>query len=92
MLIPIFPKKSLCVALCALSHVRLFLPLLDNAIPIRSWFSDPSDTALLNLLPMLDALRYRKTGRRGKGVGDPKTEEKLGLFDRLIFFPEELRI
>ncbi|KAF1597830.1 UNVERIFIED_CONTAM: CTD nuclear envelope phosphatase 1, partial [Eudyptes pachyrhynchus] len=35
-------------------------PLLppDNAIPIKSWFSDPSDTALLNLLPMLDALRF----------------------------------
>lgn len=33
------------------------LPTLDNAIPIKSWFSDPSDTALLNLLPMLDALR-----------------------------------
>lgn len=30
----------------------------DNAIPIKSWFSDPRDTALLNLLPMLDALRF----------------------------------
>uniref|UniRef100_A0A4W3GKW5 protein-serine/threonine phosphatase n=1 Tax=Callorhinchus milii TaxID=7868 RepID=A0A4W3GKW5_CALMI len=30
----------------------------DNAIPIKSWFSDPGDTALLNLLPMLDALRF----------------------------------
>ncbi|MGH0180241.1 UNVERIFIED_CONTAM: hypothetical protein FKN15_017496 [Acipenser sinensis] len=30
----------------------------DNAIPIKSWFSDPSDTALLNLIPMLDALRF----------------------------------
>ncbi|XP_074625563.1 CTD nuclear envelope phosphatase 1A-like [Acropora palmata] len=30
----------------------------DNAIPIKSWFADPSDTALLNLLPMLDALRF----------------------------------
>ncbi|XP_014051356.1 CTD nuclear envelope phosphatase 1A isoform X1 [Salmo salar] len=30
----------------------------NNAIPIKSWFSDPSDTALLNLLPMLDALRF----------------------------------
>ena len=29
-----------------------------NAIPIKSWFSDPNDTALLNLLPILDALRY----------------------------------
>ncbi|XP_069776136.1 CTD nuclear envelope phosphatase 1 isoform X2 [Narcine bancroftii] len=30
----------------------------DNAIPIKSWFSEPGDTALLNLLPMLDALRF----------------------------------
>uniref|UniRef100_A0A183SZI4 FCP1 homology domain-containing protein n=1 Tax=Schistocephalus solidus TaxID=70667 RepID=A0A183SZI4_SCHSO len=30
----------------------------DNAIPIRSWFSDSSDTALLCLLPVLDALRF----------------------------------
>lgn len=30
----------------------------DNAIPIKSWFSDPTDTTLLSLLPMLDALRF----------------------------------
>ncbi|CAJ0931833.1 unnamed protein product, partial [Mesorhabditis belari] len=30
----------------------------QNAIPIQSWFSDPSDTALLALLPFLDALRF----------------------------------
>eukprot|EP00731_Ephydatia_muelleri_P014856 Em0008g576a len=30
----------------------------DNAIPIPSWFSDPHDTALLDLLPLLDALRF----------------------------------
>ena len=34
------------------------LHYLDNAIPIKSWFSDPSDTALLDLLPVLDALRF----------------------------------
>jgi len=30
----------------------------NNAIPIKSWFSDPTDTTLLSLLPMLDALRF----------------------------------
>lgn len=30
----------------------------DNAIPITSWFSDATDTALLCLLPLLDALRF----------------------------------
>lgn len=35
-----------------------FHAIVDNAIPIKSWFADPSDTALLNLLPMLDALRF----------------------------------
>jgi CTD nuclear envelope phosphatase 1 len=30
----------------------------DNAIPIKSWFDDTSDTALLNLLPLLDCLRF----------------------------------
>lgn len=30
----------------------------DNAVPIKSWFSEPHDTALLDLLPLLDALRF----------------------------------
>ncbi|XP_075253566.1 CTD nuclear envelope phosphatase 1A-like [Convolutriloba macropyga] len=30
----------------------------SNAIPIKSWFGDSSDTCLLNLLPFLDALRF----------------------------------
>lgn len=30
----------------------------QNAIPIKSWFSDPTDTCLLNILPFLDALRF----------------------------------
>ncbi|CAI8035144.1 CTD nuclear envelope phosphatase 1A [Geodia barretti] len=30
----------------------------DNAVPIKSWFSEPHDTALLELLPLLDALRF----------------------------------
>lgn len=47
-------KQNNCVC------VWLFFCPPDNAIPIKSWFSDPSDTALLNLLPMLDALRWKK--------------------------------
>lgn len=30
----------------------------NNAIPIKSWFSDAHDTSLLSLLPVLDALRF----------------------------------
>lgn len=30
----------------------------DNAIQVEGWISDPSDTDLLNLLPLLEALRY----------------------------------
>ncbi|CAG0902022.1 unnamed protein product [Darwinula stevensoni] len=35
----------------------------DNAIPIKSWFSDARDTALLSLLPVLDALRFTQDVR-----------------------------
>lgn len=43
-----------------ISHLNYFFLSLpaDNAIPIQSWFSDPYDTALLCLLPVLDALRF----------------------------------
>ena len=30
----------------------------DNAIQVEGWISDPSDADLLNLLPLLEALRY----------------------------------
>ncbi|ENN81653.1 CTD nuclear envelope phosphatase 1 homolog isoform X2 [Dendroctonus ponderosae] len=60
----------------------------DNAIPIKSWFSDPTDMALLNLLPVLDALRFtadvrsvlnrnlhlhRLCGTGGMSMGSPRT-------------------
>ena len=32
--------------------------LAENAIAIESWFENPADQALLNLLPVLAALRH----------------------------------
>lgn len=32
--------------------------VLDNAIPIEGWISDPTDTDLMHLIPMLEALQY----------------------------------
>ena len=46
--------------------MKLSIP--DNAIPIKSWFNDPSDTALLNLLPVLDALRFVSDVRFCRGI------------------------
>ena len=46
------PQKTI------LTNFYLICECSDNAIPIKSWFNDPSDTALLNLLPVLDALRF----------------------------------
>ena len=46
------------LAMPARSHTFGIFSFADNAIPIPSWFSDPHDTALLDLLPLLDALRF----------------------------------
>jgi len=43
---------------CAYLMFFFVINVADNAIPIQSWFSDPTDLSLLNLLPMLDALRF----------------------------------
>ncbi|KAI6172428.1 FCP1-like proteiny domain-containing protein [Aphelenchoides besseyi] len=57
-----------------------------NAIPIKSWFCDPSDTCLLNLLPFLDALRFTSDVRSilSRNIHKPpavKSYGKLGSFD-----------
>lgn len=30
----------------------------DNAIPIEGWINDPTDSDLLHLVPLLEALQY----------------------------------
>ena len=39
-----------------------------NGIPIEGWISDPSDEALLHLLPVLDSLRFASDVRRILGL------------------------
>lgn len=39
-----------------------------NGIPIEGWISDPSDEALLHLLPVLDSLRFATDVRRILGL------------------------
>ncbi|KAH9179788.1 NIF-domain-containing protein [Lactarius sanguifluus] len=39
-----------------------------NAIPIEGWTHDPSDEALLDLLPVLDSLRFTTDVRRVLGI------------------------
>ncbi|MBN3318583.1 CNEPA phosphatase, partial [Atractosteus spatula] len=64
----------------------------DNAIPIKSWFSDPSDTALLNLLPMLDALSVEssessRTQRPGSDAKQPRPHLNFSRLDRAELSP-----
>jgi CTD nuclear envelope phosphatase 1 len=39
-----------------------------NGIPIEGWTHDPSDEALLDLLPVLDSLRFTTDVRRVLGI------------------------
>jgi len=50
-----------CVA-----NAVLFRP--ENGIPIEGWTHDPSDEALLDLLPVLDSLRFTSDVRRVLGL------------------------
>ena len=58
----LFQVVLICFLFCFVLFFWCFMRLLathpDNAIPVKSWFSDPHDTALLELLPLLDALRF----------------------------------
>jgi len=42
--------------------------VLANGIPIEGWTHDPSDEALLDLLPVLDSLRFTSDVRRVLGI------------------------
>ena len=44
------------------------LQKIANGIPIEGWTHDPSDEALLDLLPVLDSLRFTSDVRRVLGL------------------------
>ena len=46
----------------------MVLPSAANGIPIEGWINDPTDECLLDLLPMLDSLRFTNDVRRVLGL------------------------
>ena len=48
--------------------ISLTLVLTANGIPIEGWTHDPHDEALLDLLPILDSLRFTSDVRRVLGL------------------------
>lgn len=48
--------------------VSYLAPFLANGIPIEGWTHDPADEALLDLLPVLDSLRFTGDVRRVLGI------------------------
>lgn len=47
---------------------ELLTHMAANGIPIEGWTHDPSDEALLDLLPVLDSLRFTSDVRRVLGI------------------------
>ncbi|OBZ89826.1 CTD nuclear envelope phosphatase 1 [Choanephora cucurbitarum] len=46
----------------------------ENAIPLPTWISNPKDDCLLDLLPLLDALRFTADVRSILSLRDPETK------------------
>ena len=52
------------------TYLMLFVytDMAANGIPIEGWYSDPLDEALLDLLPVLDSLRFTSDVRHVLGI------------------------
>lgn len=60
-------KVSMLVLGC-LEHFIIRYYSVANGIPIEGWTHDPHDEALLDLLPVLDSLRFTGDVRRVLGI------------------------
>lgn len=49
----------------------------SNGIPVEGWTHDPSDEALLDLLPILDSLRFAQDVRHVLGIRLPEASQHL---------------
>lgn len=54
------PGKLACAAA---TRSATDIPITANGIPIEGWTHDPKDEALLDLLPVLDSLRFAQDVR-----------------------------
>lgn len=59
-------RVSVLLSLCTRFVVNSCVAV--NGIPIEGWTHDPSDEALLDLLPVLDSLRFTSDVRRVLGI------------------------
>lgn len=56
-----------------------------NGIPIEGWTDDPSDEALLDLLPVLDSLRFTSDVRRVLGLRTTGVRGVVQMRDRVEY-------
>ena len=61
-------NEGVCAARVAAIRIALTAYKKANGIPIEGWTNDPHDEALLDLLPVLDSLRFTSDVRRVLGI------------------------
>lgn len=81
------PRSSALPCSTSAFLLSRFPTLSANGIPIEGWINDPADECLLDLLPMLDSLRFTSDvrrvlglrGFRGESLGAGARREKVKM-------------
>jgi CTD nuclear envelope phosphatase 1 len=61
-------KVRMMISFGLIRYTHTIRTKIANGIPIEGWTHDPSDEALLDLLPVLDSLRFTSDVRRVLGL------------------------